>query len=157
MWQRVQGTNNSQVRNREMIKVIVGLAAAGIALAPFAEQSEVRKADAPTNTAPWVAEYGVDPIVTSAGVSTIRHLKVATSDGQCMLSVTDAASVVAEPSCGHVHAGLEKASVWKVNGESAVIADASGRVILEVGASDGFAYEGTSAAGGVVTLTEADI
>jgi hypothetical protein len=140
-----------------MIKVILGLAAAGIALAPFSEQSGALTSNAPTNDAPWVAEYGVDPIVTSAGVPTIRHLKVATSDGQCMLSVTDAAAVVAEPSCGDLHAGLETATVWKVNGESAVIADASGRVILEVGASDGFAYEGTSAAGGVVTLTDADI
>lgn len=135
-----------------MIKTILGLAIAGIALAPFAEKS-----DAPKANGPWVAEYGVDPIVTSAGAPTIRHLKVATSDGQCMLSVTDAAAVVAEPSCGDVHAGLERAAVWTVIGASASIADASGHVILEIGASDGFAYEGTSSAGGVVTLTEADI
>jgi hypothetical protein len=146
----------SAVRGREMIRTIVGLAVAGIALAPFADKSAASKPEAAQSDAPWVAEYGVDPIVTSAGVPTIRHLKVATSVGQCMLSVTDTAAIVAEPSCGHVHAGLEKASVWKVNGASAAIADASGRVILEVGASDGFAYEGTSAAGGVVTLTEAD-
>lgn len=140
-----------------MIKVIVGLAAAGMALAPFAEKAEVRQAEATANNAPWVAEYGVDPIITSADAPTIRHLKVATSSGQCVLSVTNSAAVMAEPSCSNVHAGLEKAAVWTVNGEFSAIADASGRVILEVGASDGFAYEGTSAAGGVVTLTDADI
>ena len=144
-----------------MIKVIFGLAAAGIALAPFSEQSVVRKTEAPTNNAPannapWVAEYGVDPVVTSAGFPGIRHLKVATANGQCMLSVTDAAAVVAEPSCGDVYAGLEKANAWLVTGETAAIADASGRVILEIGASDGFAYEGTSVDGGIVTLTDAD-
>ena len=135
-----------------MIRTILGLAIAGIALAPFAEKSA-----APIDSSPWVAEYGVDPIVTSAGSPAVRHLKVATSSGQCMLSVTNGAAVAAEQSCGDVHAGLEKAAVWKVNGEFAAIADASGHVILEVGASDGFAYEGTSASGGVVTLTEADI
>lgn len=140
-----------------MIRTIVGLAVAGIALSPFAENSGAPATNAPANTAPWVAEYGVDPIVTSAGVSGIRHLKVATANGQCMVSVTGAVAVVAEPSCIDVHAGLEKAAVWNANGEFAAIADASGHVILEVGASDGFAYEGTSVSGGVVTLTDADI
>lgn len=135
-----------------MIRTIIGLAVAGIALAPFADKSA-----APINNSPWVAEYGVDPIVTSAGAPAVRHLRVATADGQCMLSVTNMADVKAEQACGGVYAGLEKANVWKVNGEFAAIADASGHVILEVGASDGFAYEGTSVGGGVVTLTDADI
>ena len=135
-----------------MIRTILGLAIAGIALAPFAEKSA-----APKTEAPWVAEYGVDPIVTSAGLREVRHLKVATADGQCMLSVTNMADVKAEPACGDVYVGLEKANVWKANGEFATIADASGRAILEIGASDGFAYEGTSVGGGVVTLTDADI
>ena len=139
-----------------MIRTIFGLAIAGITLAPFAENSAVSKPEAAQTNAPWVAEYGVDPIITSAGAPTVRHLKVATSTGQCVLSVTNTAAVIAEPSCSDVHAGLEKAAVWTVNGEFAAIADASGHVLLEVGASDGFAYEGTNAAGGVVTLTEAD-
>jgi hypothetical protein len=141
-----------------MIRTILGLAVAGVALAPFAE-----KAGAPKAEAPWVAEYGVDPIVTSTGrdVPSVRHLKVATQDGQCLLSVIstlNSPSIVrAEPSCGDVYAGLDKASVWTSAGETGRIADAAGRLILEIGASDGFAYEGTSASGGVVTLTEADI
>jgi hypothetical protein len=154
LWQTVFLKNNSQVRNREMIRTIFGLAVAGIALAPFADKSA-----APTTEAPWVAEYGVDPIVTSVGraQAAVRHLKVATSDGACMLSVTDDIAVHAEPSCDGVFAGLEKAATWKNRGEAAVIIDASGRTILEIGASDGFAYEGTSIGGGVVTLTDADI
>jgi hypothetical protein len=139
-----------------MIRTIVGLAVAGIALSPFAKETIAPKQEAAVSQAPWVAEYGVDPIVTSAGAPAIRHLKVATSAGQCMLSLTNSVSVVAEPSCGEVHAGLEKANLWIDQGATASIADTSGHVILEIGASDGFAYEGTSASGGIVTLTEAD-
>ena len=142
-----------------MIRTILGLAVAGIALAPFAEKSGAMTANNPADNAPWVAEYGVDPIVTrvAAAAAAVRHLRVATPDGQCMLSVTNMADVKAEPACSNVYAGLEKANAWKANGEFATIADASGRAILEIGASDGFAYEGTSASGGVVTLTDADI
>lgn len=141
-----------------MIRTIILLAVSGVAMAPFADTSPVAKPESEQADAPWVAEYGVDPIVTSAGATqpAVRHLKVATSQGTCMLSVTNMASVQAEPTCGSIQAGLEKAAVWKANGEFAAIADASGRVVLEVGASDGFAYEGTSATGGIVTLTEAD-
>lgn len=139
-----------------MIRTIILLSVAGVALAPFAEDAAVSKPDMAQIDAPWVAEHGVDPIMTSAGSPEVRHLKVATADGLCMISVTNMAEVKAEPACATVYAGLEEANIWLVNGDMATIADASGLAILEVGASDGFAYEGTSASGGIVTLTETD-
>lgn len=137
-----------------MIRTIVGLAVAGIALAPFADKSAPPAVDAP-----WVAEFGVDPIVTRevAPSDAVRHLRVSSRDGQCMVSVTDAAAVRAEPACASVQAGLENASVWTVKGDEAAIADATSYIILEIGASDGFAFEGTSATGNAITLTETDI
>ncbi|MGB8817644.1 MAG: hypothetical protein WCC66_06950 [Rhizobiaceae bacterium] len=136
-----------------MIKTIVGLAIAGIALLPYAEKAET----------PWVAEFGVDPIVTSAKAAepAIRRLKVAAMSGTCMIEIAGAGNVPLqvrpEPSCASVHAGLEGANSWLSDGESALIADASGRTILGFGPSDGFAYESLPASGAIVTLSDIDI
>ena len=136
-----------------MIKTIVGLAMAGIALSPFSEKAET----------PWVAEYGVDPIETSskADAQPFRVLKVASQSGSCMIEISGAGNVPLqvrpEPSCAAVHAGLEGAKSWLYSGDNAMIADASGRAILGFGPSDGFAFESLSASGAIVTLSDIDI
>ena len=135
-----------------MIKTIVGLAFAGIALTPFAEKG----------TAP--AELpGVDMTETSAMSSDNRlvYYAAAQSGAHCriLVDLTGLGSGKAKPEadCAGVFPGLETVAQWSPTGEDTVrLNDAAGLTVLELGASDGFAYEAVSSDAAQVTFSEID-
>jgi hypothetical protein len=132
-----------------MIKAIVGLALAGIALTPYAEKAQTAAAE---------QQIGIDPMETSSMKPLGQTaFEVATlSGGKCLVSVDwrKAGVVSVQDACVQVFEGLETVSTWtEASGGSVHLKDTQGATILEIGASDGFAYESISPAVEVVTFT----
>jgi hypothetical protein len=132
-----------------MIKAIVGLALAGIALTPYAEKAQTAAAE---------PQIGIDPTETSSMKPLGQTaFEVATlSGGKCLVSVDwrNAGVVKVQDACAQVFAGLETVSTWTdAKGGTVHLKDTQGATILEIGASDGFAYESISPAAEVVTFT----
>lgn len=132
-----------------MIKAIVGLALAGIALTPYAEKAQTSAAQ---------QQIGIDPMETSSMKPLGQTaFEVATlSGGKCLVSVDwrNAGVVKVQDACAQVFAGLETVSTWsEASGGAVRLKNAQGATILEIGASDGFAYESISPAVEVVTFT----
>ncbi len=135
-----------------MIKTIVGLAFAGIALTPFAEKG----------SAPSPLPYAdVDPIQTSSMKAGSRtgYLVSAASGSSCrivvaMLGSSDAAAR-ADASCANVYPGLETVTRWSSSSENTVnLITNTGAALLVLGPSDGFAYEAVSPAATQITFSE---
>lgn len=135
-----------------MLKTIVGLALAGIALTPFAEKAIV----------PVAAQQGdVDTINTSSmkPANRLVYDAAAPSGAHCRI-VVDAgqagpAFAHAERDCAKVYPGLETVFVWSAStGDTVRLGDQTGATVLELGASDGFAYEAVSPATAQVIISE---
>lgn len=134
-----------------MIRTIVGLALAGIALTPFAEKAE------PASAAQQIA---IDRIETASMKPDSRMVfEAATAlGGHCLIAVDrrtgGVISAQAEDACAQVHPGLETISAWSdVPGGTIRLQNAKGATVLEIGPSDGFAYESISTEVEPVTFT----
>ncbi len=134
-----------------MIRTIVGLALAGIALTPFAEKADRAVA---------AQQISVDPFETASMKPDSRMVfEAATAlGGHCQISVNWGTGRVktaqAENACAQVHPGLETISAWSdALGGTVRLQNAKGAMVLEIGASDGFAYESISADVEPVTFT----
>ncbi len=135
-----------------MIKTIVGLVLAGIALTPFAEKAIV----------PVVAQQSdVDTINTSSMnlANRLVYDAAAPSGAHCRIVVDagQAGQAFAHPEqeCAKVYPGLETVFIWSTSTDATVrLGDQTGLTVLELGASDGFAYEAVSPATAQVIISE---
>jgi hypothetical protein len=135
-----------------MIKTIIGLAMAGIALTPFAEKTVSPAASQQTD---------VDPIKTGAMKSPARlaYQAAAPSGAKCRILV-DApgfgiTAAHADAACAEVYPGLETVADWTLAGADMVrLHDAAGTTVLELGASDGFAYEAVAPLAAQITISK---
>jgi hypothetical protein len=146
---------NLKVRNCIMIKTIIGLALAGIALTPFAD-----KAVSPVP----MQQAEVDPMKTGAmPVSThLVYQAAAASGAQCRIVVGAAdngiAAARADAGCAAVYPGLETVANWTLAGGDRVrLRNAAGMIVLELGSSDGFAFEAVVPAADQITISEIEI
>ncbi len=135
-----------------MIKTIFSLAIAGIALTPFAE-----KGSAPTPL-PYA---GIDPIQTSSMKTGSRteYLASAASGKSCRIVVavlgSGDAAASADENCASVYPGLDTVARWSSAGGNTVnLITRSGTALLELGPSDGFAFEAVSPAAAQITFSE---
>ena len=135
-----------------MIKTIVGLALAGIALTPFAEKAIVpvaaQQSDVDTiNTASMKA---ANRLVYDAAAPSGAHCRIVVDAGQAGQTFAHP-----EPECAKVYPGLETVFVWSTStGETVRLGDQTGATVLELGASDGFAYEAVSPATAQLVISE---
>lgn len=138
-----------------MFRTIIGLALAGIALTPFAEKGAIMTEPHPV---------GVDPIQTSSMATGNRTAYVAaTPSGQSCRIVVEgleggAATAHADAGCAEVYPGLESVAQWSPSDGSTVrLLTATGDALLELGASDGFAYEAVSPLAAQVTFSQTGV
>ncbi len=135
-----------------MIRTIFSLALAGIALTPYAD----------TGTPPTVLPYAdVDPIQTSSMKTGSRteYLASAASGRSCRIVVavlgSGDAAASADANCAGVYPGLDTLAHWSSAGGNTVnLFTKSGTALLELGPSDGFAFEAVSPAAAQVTFSE---
>jgi Protease inhibitor Inh len=137
-----------------MIKVALGLLAVGIAAMPF-----VDKGATPEKTAvayqEVAGEGAADPNQTVYSVTsqTGAACHITRKSDQ-----TGKQAVKAESACADVYAGLERVTDWiEADDGEVALKDATGNMILRVGASDGFAYEALTANGAQITFALGEV
>lgn len=135
-----------------MIKIIFSLALAGIALTPFSEKGATQTAS---------PDVGVDPIQTTsmkAGSRTV-FIASAASGNSCKIIISTLgsgdAAAQADANCAEVYPGLETVTRWSSSGGNTVnLITMTGTALLELGVSDGFAFEALSPAAAQITFSE---
>ena len=136
-----------------MFKSIVGLMIVGVALVPFTSSQRHRPDQrvAPTQIVSRAATAPAHLIAQQFTLNspTGKTCKLEKFDNKSDRSF----SVVADNGCDDVHAGLSQAVSW-VDGTqgSAHIVAKDGKVLLNIGPSDGFAYESIDSGSEIITL-----
>jgi hypothetical protein len=140
------------IGSRIMIRTIAGLALAGIALTPYAEKAKlpVPAHQSDVDTINTSSMKSANQLVYDAAAPSGAHCRIIVNTGQ-------AGKPFAHPEadCAEVYPGLETVSVWSQQVDDIVrLGDQSGMTVLELGASDGFAYEAVSPAAARITISE---
>jgi hypothetical protein len=132
-----------------MSKLALGLVVAGIAAMPFVDKGD--KSDMP-NLA-YAETFDAAPLNSN------QTVYVVASQGGAMCKIVNQLDqhndvvVKADNNCAAVHDGLERVTSW-VSGTRGndMLKDASGKTILVVGPSDGFAFEAVSYSGAQISF-----
>ncbi len=132
-----------------MIKVALGLLAVGIAAMPFVDKG-VTPDRIPVAYQEGTHEIAINPNLT---VYSVTSQTGAACQMTHILNQTEQQAVQAESACADVYAGLDRVTDWIAadNGD-VVLKDATGKTILRVEASDGFAFEALTADGAQISF-----
>ncbi len=137
-----------------MSKVAVGLLVAGIAAMPFVDRGDVpQKA---------TVSYAERDVAAPAKTNQTVYVVSSSTGSSCrIVSEIDASnSVIVKPerTCANVYDGLDRVAKWTADGRgNDALKDASGRTILVVGPSDGFAYEAVTNNGMQISFALSDV
>jgi hypothetical protein len=139
---------------QSLSKLALGLLVAGIAAMPFVDKTDA--------TSQPVLAYGDDIAQTQHSPKQIAYIVTSHLGLSCRivgeLGQVEIAVVKPDPSCATVMAGLENVSRWTAGASGFdLLQDASGKTILVIGPSDGFAYEATTEDGTQLSFALSDV
>jgi hypothetical protein len=133
-----------------MSKLALGLLVLGIAATPFVEK------DVPV--AKPVLAYDTTGSITPLANSQIVYVVRSTNGATCRVVSENKGLIKPDSACAQVHEGLENVTN-RVAGDQGndLLKDASGKTIMVLGPSDGFAFEAVKEDGTQISFSLSDV